>query len=91
MVAVYLHFQAPPWFQLFAFAYGLYFIHHLATRILYKQRIHQIGSEVAIMAVAKRMGLWDEVITDQVNEYLDHRSFDLDTQKVWGVIRGRDW
>lgn len=91
VVGLYMRIEVLNWFQLFAFSYGLYFVHHLATRILYKQRIHQIGNEVAIMAISKKLGLWDDGITQQVNEYLAYRSFDLSAKELWTLIRGRDW
>jgi hypothetical protein len=82
--------MVPRLLQPFAFAYGLYFVRHLAIRILYKQRIHQIGNEMALMAISKKLGLWDDGISEQVNGYLDYRSFDLPIKNVWGLIPGRD-
>ena len=81
----------PKWLPLFSLIYALYFIDHVADRILFKQRLCQIGNEVAIMAFAKKLELWDYAITAQVNEYLDHNSLDIPMDKLWGRIRGRDW
>ena len=86
-----IYLQARSWLELFTFAYILYFVHHMADRIIFKQRVHQIGTEVAIMAFAKRARLWDEGITDQVEEYIGLQSLDLSAEELRILIRGRDW
>jgi hypothetical protein len=84
--------ELPQWFQLYAFIVLLITLITLAADIIHVLRLHQIGNEVALRAIWKKLGLSDgKEIAEEVNEYLEYATPDMKTDKMWTELRGRNW
>lgn len=82
----------PSWFNVYAFVALLHMVYIVWNNLTLRMRFHQIGTEVALEAIWKKMGIRDDFeLEDQIKFYFSVNSPDLKRSGMPGDISGRDW